>query len=127
VPTGPLAPIVAVLLAAAMQPTPAAEEALPSLGAVFEIRAVVHADSLEFKVVPEQTHIGPSRPDQRVEHLVERTNLPDRVQPNVVYRDVTVKLTVRGDLTELKQILEAIVPPGATDGGSQTTPNQEMP
>jgi hypothetical protein len=92
-------------LAATPAPEPQATANAPGNEPQLELVATVRARSIVFADVPhvnlQFTGSGPRRTAWRI----ERVNLPARVQPGVVYRDVTVRLTLTTTMDDLAVLL----------------------
>ena len=86
-------------------PEPQATANAPGNEPQLELVATVRARSIVFADVPhvnlQFTGSGPRRTAWRI----ERVNLPARVQPGVVYRDVTVRLTLTTTMDDLAVLL----------------------
>lgn len=88
----------------------AAAQTAPPTQPDVAILATVHARELRFDQVPE---VKVTFPDNNV-HVskTDRTNLPDQVQPHVIYRDIGIRLTITSTLPDIEKIVdEALAPP----------------
>jgi hypothetical protein len=56
-----------------------------------EMAATVRAKELRFECVPDVRIGAHADAPASVEHVSERENLPDAVEPNVTYKNVTVR------------------------------------
>lgn len=100
----------AVSTAAPAQNTPASAAAEPDIA----ILASVHAKTLQFTVTPD---VNVTFPDQEKNQTVwrsDRTNLPQQVQPNVIYRDIGIRLTISSSLPNIEQIVDEALGPATT-------------
>lgn len=70
------------------------------------ITGSVTAKELEFKVVPEDNVEFMGNPERITEWTSERENLPDKVQPNVIYRDIGVKLKITSVFADINKIVD---------------------
>ena len=59
-----------------------------------EITALVRADELRFECTPEVVVRAYSDSPATAESVSERDNVPDEVEPGVIYRDVAVRWRV---------------------------------
>ena len=84
------------------------------------IFATVHANELRFTEVPDVTFTNPQ--NQNV-WKSDRTNLPDRVQPYVTYRDIGIRLTITSTLPNIEQILNEALGPSANV--EEAAPNEK--
>ena len=78
------------------------------------ILATVRAKELRFEQVPE---VKVTFPDQEKNQTVwhsDRTNLPDKVQPYVIYRDIGIRLTISSTLPNIEQIVDEALAPEPT-------------
>jgi hypothetical protein len=87
------------------------------------ITAVVKARELVFDEVPNVTvtFIGPA--ENGTVWKTDRENLPDKVQPKVIYRDIGIRLTISSTLANIEQIVDealAAPPKSAAEGGGAT-------
>lgn len=89
------------------------------------ITANVRAKELKFEVVPTPTVTFPGTPNRQNVWEADRTNLPEQVQPGVVYRDIGIRLRIYSRFAEIQRIvLEALDEPEAA---AQTTPANNAP
>ena len=89
---------IAFLFVAAM-PLPAAE---PDVA----ITAVVTAKELVFEEVPNVSVTFIGAPENVTVWTTDRQNLPDRVEPKVIYRDIGIRLTITSTLANIEQIVD---------------------
>ena len=83
------------------------------------IIAVVHAKELKFEIVPE-TNVKFSDPRNINVWVTDRENLPKQVEPNVIYRDIGIRLTITSTLPDIEKIVDealASPAPAADNGG----------
>ena len=73
------------------------------------ILANVQARELRFEQVPDVRIVvsgnAGAKPAQTVSHS-ERRNLPDQVQPRVIYRDIGIRLTITSTLPDIETIVD---------------------
>jgi hypothetical protein len=62
------------------------------------IRASVTIDELRFQTLPQARAIDPGCPGHSPVRVVERSNLPERIEPGVTYRNVHVAVEIVGRL-----------------------------
>ncbi|HXR29824.1 MAG TPA: hypothetical protein VN752_01620 [Solirubrobacterales bacterium] len=60
-----------------------------------DVSTAVRAKELRFRTVPKTRVWFEGEPAESSDSETERENLPDEVQPNVTYRDVTVRWSAR--------------------------------
>lgn len=73
------------------------------------ITANVRAKELKFEIVPTPTVEFPGTQTRKTLWEADRENLPAEVQPNVVYRDVGIRLRIYSRFSEIQRIvLEAL-------------------
>ncbi len=70
------------------------------------ITAKVEAKELKFEVVPNPKVEFPGTPERKTEWSSERKNLPDAVQPNVIYRDIGIKLKIVSVFADIDKIVD---------------------
>lgn len=70
------------------------------------ITAKVEAKELKFEVVPNPKVEFPGTPKRKTEWSSERKNLPDAVQPNVIYRDIGIKLKIVSVFADIDKIVD---------------------
>ena len=99
------------VMAQAQQPAPQpAAAAQPDIA----ITARVKAKSLRFTVVPNVnvTFTGSLNGVKNVTvWKTDRENLPEKVQPNVTYRDIGIRLTITSTLPNIEEILDDALGP----------------
>lgn len=86
------------------------------------IGARVRADSLIFETVPRVEVTFTGNPGSETVDRTERINLPESVEPRVLYRDIGVVLTITSTLPDIEEIVDealgnAATPPPAADAG----------
>lgn len=90
------------------------------------ITANVRAKELKMEIVPTPTVDFPGNKTRKTVWEADRENLPAEVQPNVVYRDIGIRLRIYSRFSEIQRIvLEALDetnPPA--DASKPTTTNQ---
>ena len=86
------------------------------------IFATVHADQLRFTEVPD-VKVTFTNPQNQNVWKSDRTNLPDRVQPYVTYRDIGIRLTITSTLPNIEQILNEALGPSANV--EEAAPNEK--
>ncbi len=69
------------------------------------ITGSVTAKELKFEVVPDDQVEFTGTPERKTEWTSERENLPDEVQPNVVYRDIGIKLKITSVFADIDKIV----------------------
>lgn len=95
------------------------------------ITANVSAKELVFEIVPNVRVEFFGTDGRKTEWSSERKNLPDSVQPNVVYRDIGIKLKIVSLFADIEKILDealGTVPVGSDEppkNGTQTTPKPD--
>jgi hypothetical protein len=103
--------LVALAVALAVSPAPpahapaAGETRLAKAEPRLELVATVRAKSVVFDAVPKVDVTFAREGPRRTVWRTERTNLPARVEPGVVYRDVAVRLTLESTAEELAILL----------------------
>jgi hypothetical protein len=103
--------LVALAVALAVSPAPpphapaAGETRLAKAEPRLELVATVRAKSVVFDAVPKVDVTFAREGPRRTVWRTERTNLPARVEPGVVYRDVAVRLTLESTAEELAVLL----------------------
>lgn len=101
--------LIALAVALAVSPAPqagdVAAEPQPGDEGRLELVATVRAKTIVFDEVPKVNVSYTGSGPRRTVWKAERTNLPARVQPGVVYRDVTVRLTVRSTMEDMAVLL----------------------
>lgn len=116
----PALPILVSLMAGANQPQEVAAAPRPPDIAIV---AYVRAKELRFSVVPDDAAITARGSVNGVPaatvSTTDRENLPARVEPNVVYRDVGIRLTITSTLPDIEKILDEVLGPE-----SRTTPDE---
>ena len=70
------------------------------------ITAKVEAKELIFEVVPNPKVEFPGTPERKTEWSSERKNLPDSVQPKVIYRDIGIKLKIVSVFADIDKIVD---------------------
>lgn len=89
------------------------------------ITATVWAKELKFEVVPAPTvEFSGSKPRQTVWEA-DRANLPNQVEPGVVYRDVGIRLRIFSRFSEIQRI--ALETPDEENQPAAPTQNQTAP
>jgi hypothetical protein len=99
--------VVALAIALALSPArnAAAPDAAPAPGEqVLEVDATVRARGVVFDAVP-RVRLGGEPAMQGITWRIERVNLPARVEPGVVYQDVTVRLSLAGTPERIEALL----------------------
>ena len=95
------------------------------------ITATVRAKELKFETVPTPTVTFPGNGQRQTVWEADRTNLPQQVEPSVVYRDIGIRLRIYSRFAEIQRIvIEALdepQPSNPTPNTSTTTtqPNQQ--
>lgn len=87
------------------------------------ITATVHARELKFEIVPDPKVEFPGKPERQTVWESDRTNLPEKIEPGVTYRNIGIRLRIYSRFAEIQRIvLEAIddEPPPADN--SQVVP-----
>ena len=78
------------------------------------IIATVRAKALRFSDTPSVSVTVQGNVNGQAAAIVsktDRTNLPDRVQPHVTYRDIGIRLTITSTLPNIEQILDDALGP----------------
>lgn len=90
------------------------------------ITANVTAKELKFEVVPTPKVEFPGTPERKTEWSSERKNLPDSVEPNVIYRDIGIKLKIVSVFADIDKIVdEALgIKPATENVRKAETPTQ---
>jgi hypothetical protein len=78
----------------------------PNVDVDVAILATVHAKSLTFAQVPEVRVTFPGQPQNQTVWKSDRDNLPEPVQPHVIYRDIGIRLTISSTLPNIEQIVD---------------------
>jgi hypothetical protein len=103
--------LIALAVALAVSPAPPVVESAPGETAPateepqLELVATVRAKSIVFEKVPQVNVTFTGNGPRRTFWKTERSNLPARVEPGVVYRDVTVRLTVTSTMEDMAVLL----------------------
>lgn len=71
-----------------------------------EITAKIQAKELIFEVVPNPKVEFPGTFERETEWSSERTNLPDEVQPKVIYRDIGITLKIVSTFADIEKIVD---------------------
>jgi hypothetical protein len=97
--------VAALAIALSVSPAPQLGPAPAGDGDALELSATVRARAITFDEVPRVrvslTGAGPLR----VRWTTERVNLPDRIEPGVVYRDVVIKLRLESSPAQVEALL----------------------
>lgn len=95
------------------------------------ITANVEIKELKFEVVPTPKVEFPGKPERKTEWSSERKNLPDSVEPNVIYRDIGIKLKIVSVFADIDKIVDealGIMPKSAetqpAENPAATDPNK---
>ena len=108
--------MLALLMALAAAHNPAARPDI-SLTASFTAKEIV------FETVPNVTVTFSGDPRNVNVWHSDRTNLPDQVQPHVIYRDAGIRLVITSTLPDIEQIIDEALGPADTpterEGGKQ--------
>jgi hypothetical protein len=101
------------------QTTPAPEATQPDV----LILANVRARELRFDAVPQVSVTFPGQENNATVWHSDRFNLPDQVQPYVIYRDIGIRLVISSSLPNIEQIVdEALAPePAQAESTKPTT------
>lgn len=89
------------------------------------ITANVEIKELKFEVVPTPKVEFPGKPERKTEWSSERKNLPDSVEPNVIYRDIGIKLKIVSVFADIDKIVDealGIKPQSSETQTTETTP-----
>ena len=70
------------------------------------ITAKVEAKELKFEIVPNPKVEFPGTPERKTEWSSERKNLPDSVEPNVIYRDIGITLKIVSVFADMDKIVD---------------------
>lgn len=70
------------------------------------ITAKVEAKELKFEVVPNPKVDFPGTTGRKTEWSSERKNLPESVEPNVIYRDIGIKLKIVSVFDDIDKIVD---------------------
>ena len=97
--------LILLTLILAAQDGPRTSTVPPELATV-EIGARVRARELVFEVVPNASVRFPGDDAETRQWTTERTNLPDRVEPGTIYRDIGIVLTIRSSLPNIEQLVD---------------------
>lgn len=92
--------------AAVFAQTAEKQETVDEQTADVAITATVKADSLTFETVPNPKVEFSGEPARQTEWSSERRNLPDEVQPTVVYRDIGIKLKIVSVFADIEKIVD---------------------
>ena len=110
------------------EPTePAAEAAAPQPEidpdtADISITATVRAREVRFDATPQVRVEFSGQPERLTEDTTVRTNLPDKVQPGVVYRDIEVRLKIVSVFADVERIVEEALGLNAATGSEPRVP-----
>ena len=86
--------------------TTTATEKIDEKNADVAITAKVEAKELKFEAVPTPKVEFPGTPERKTEWSSERKNLPDEVQPNVIYRDIGITLKIVSVFADIEKIVD---------------------
>ena len=92
-------------LSYAQQPTTTTEKVDENTADVV-ITAKVEAKELKFEIVPNPKVEFPGTPERKTEWSSERKNLPDSVEPNVIYRDIGITLKIVSVFADIEKIVD---------------------
>lgn len=70
------------------------------------ITATVHAEELYFEIVPKVTVRFFGNPERLTEWSTDRENLPDKVEPKVIYRDIGIRLKIVSVFPDIERIVD---------------------
>ncbi len=90
---------------ASSQQTPATEKVDENTADV-SITGSVTAKELKFEAVPNPKVEFPGTPERKTEWSSVRTNLPDQVQPNVIYRNIGITLRIVSVFADIDKIVD---------------------
>ena len=88
------------------QQQPTTTEKVDEKTADVAITAKVEAKELKFEIVPNPKVEFPGTPERKTEWSSERKNLPDEVQPNVIYRDIGITLKIVSVFADIEKIVD---------------------
>jgi hypothetical protein len=100
----PVTIALALALATAQATPQATPQAAPSVRPDVAIFATVRARELRFEEVPDVE--VRFRGNGETVWKTDRENLPDEVQPRVLYRDIGIRLTITSTLPNIEEILK---------------------
>lgn len=87
------------------------------------ITANVRAKELRFEIVPTPTVKFPGNRQRQTVWEADRTNLPQTVEPGVVYRDIGIRLRIYSRFAEIQRIvIEALDETGQSKTPTPTKP-----
>lgn len=127
------------------RPAPARQEKVPPLPVLPDLRsdadvvegdvvlvANVTAEELVFEAVPDPKVEFVGGPNNKTIWEAQRFNLPDRVEPGVVYRNVGIRLKIISTLPEIERIVsealgEIPIQPEAPVAEAKAPPAKEAP
>jgi hypothetical protein len=89
------------------------------------ITAHVTAESLVFRKVPTPRVEFTGRPRRQTSWEAERTNLPERVQPGVTYRDIGITLRITSVFPDIERIVAEAL--GEVPAGAGPAPEDQRP
>ena len=97
----------AALCAAAQQPAPSPDE-FNSDTSKDDVLILVNltAKELKFDAVPNTTVEFPAKRHMTNIWVTQRQNLPDRVEPGVVYRNIGIQLRISSRLADIERIVQ---------------------
>src|SRR5688500_4907225 len=78
------------------------------------ITATVHADELEFEIVPKVTVTFSGAPERLTEGTSNRENRPDKVEPKFIYRYIGITLKIVSGFADIDRIVDValgLIPP----------------
>ena len=90
------------------------------------ITANIRAKELKFEIVPTPTVTFPGNQPRQTVWEADRTNLPQTVEPGVVYRDIGIRLRIYSRFSEIQRIVIEMLDenepstPTPTPSGNQT-------
>ena len=103
-------------------------EPVDETAADVSIAGSVTAKELTFETVPNPTVEFTGTPERTTDWSSERTNLPDEVQPNVIYRDIGIKVKIVSVFADIDKIVdEALGGDSAETTENQTATPEKIP
>ncbi|MDQ3633208.1 MAG: hypothetical protein M3405_01695 [Acidobacteriota bacterium] len=125
----PLFLILILSVLAAAQETEKKTEKVDEKTADVSITGGVTAKELKFEIVPETDVKFSGTHERRTEWSSERTNLPETVQPNVIYRNIGIRLKIVSVFADIERIVDEalgkVPPQEKTKSDNENNENKE--
>ena len=122
-------PLLAILIlsvfVSAQETVEKTEKAITDQTSDVSITGSVTAEELKFEIVPNPEVKFSGNPERNTEWTSERTNLPETVEPNVIYRDIGIRLKITSVFADIDRIVDEALgetpPPETKENGDGRT------